>query len=121
LTSSENARLVEGFGSVDEVIDLDRAAYRRANLPDLIRQLFHLVRRLRRGRFALAVDFQGYGETAWLTRLTGAPHRWGNVYRWIRGWAYTRRVPRNHNVHPAEGNRLLLGQCGLRLTPARND
>ncbi len=120
LTSQENVRLLEGFGAVDEVIGVDRAAYRRWNLMATGGHAIRLLRQVRRGQFSLAVDFQGYGETALLTWLSGAPRRWGNVYRRTRGWAYTGRVLREHSVHPAEWNRSLLAICGLKLTPVRN-
>ena len=120
LTSKENVRLLEGFSPVDEVIGVDRAAFRRWNLMAMGGHSIRLVRQVRHGRFALAVDFQGYGETAFLTWLSGAPRRWGNVYRWTRGWTYTSRVPRDHNVHPGVWNRSMLAKCGLKLTPVRN-
>jgi ADP-heptose:LPS heptosyltransferase len=67
------------------------------------------------------VDFQGYGETAWLARLTGAPQRWGLAHRAGRGWAFTRRIEPDLNVHPAEWHRCLLKKCGLKLGPVRNE
>src|SRR5439155_17150496 len=121
LTSKDYAPLVEGFASANEVIALDRAAYRQWNLKVMGGHSIGLVRKLRRARLSLAVDFQGYGETALLTWLTGARRRWGCVHRRLRGWAYTDRVPRDSNLHPAEWNRALLAHCGLRLTPARNE
>ena len=73
LTSKENAPLLRGFSEVNEVISLDLAALRSGNPFRVLPELFGLLRRLRAGKFSLAVDFQGFGETAWLTRLTGAP------------------------------------------------
>src|SRR5439155_22629973 len=121
LTSEENAGIAGGFASVDEVIALDRAAYRRWNLKAMGEHSIRLLRQLRRGRFSLVVDVPGYGETALLTWLPGAPRRWGSGYRRTRGWAYTNRVPRDSNLHPAKWNRALLARCGLRLTPGRNE
>ena len=114
LTSKENAPLLRGFRAVNEVIPLDRAALRSGNPFKVVPELLGLLRRLRAGRFDLAVDFQGYGETAWLTRFTGAPRRWGSVYSPRRRWAYTRGVWRNSQIHPVEWNLSLLEQCGLR-------
>jgi ADP-heptose:LPS heptosyltransferase len=76
---------------------------------------------LRGGQFSLVVDFQGYGETAWLTRLTGAPRRWGSVYQRARAWAYTSGVTRNNQIHPVEWNLSLLEQCGLRPGKIANE
>ena len=80
-----------------------------------------MLRRLRGGKFSLAVDFQGYGETAWLTWLTGAPQRWGSVYSTGRKWAYTQGVTRNDNIQIADWNLSLLEQCGLKPGPIRNE
>ena len=90
LVSAENAPLLEGFREVDETIVLDRARYRSGNPLHILAETFTLFRRLRRGRFSLVVDFQGYGETAWLARLSGAPQRWASVHSTPRHWAYTR-------------------------------
>lgn len=113
LTSRENASLLEGFPEVNEIIPLDRAALRSGNPWKTGREFFGLLHRLRAGRFSVAVDFQGFGETAWLTRITGAPQRWGSVYGTGRSWAYTRGLVRNDHVHPAEWNLELLAGCGV--------
>jgi ADP-heptose:LPS heptosyltransferase len=84
-------------------------------------EAFCLFRRLRGGKFSLVVDFQGYGETAWLARLSGAPQRWGSVYSPGRRWAYTCGVTRNDNIHLADWNLSLLQQCGLRPVEIRNE
>ena len=121
LTSRENGALVSGFTAADEIITVDRAAFRRWNAGGILANTLGLVRRLHRARFDLVVDFQGYGETGWLTWLTRAPQRWGSVYRRGRGWAYTRGVWRDDRIHPADWNLSLLEQCGLRTGPVRNE
>src|SRR3974390_2072732 len=100
LVSAENAPLLEGFREVDETISLNRARYRSGNPLHILTETFTLFRRLRGGRFSLVVDFQGYGETAWLARLSGAPRRWGSIYGPGRRWAYTHGVTRNDRLHP---------------------
>ncbi len=121
LTSKENAPLLGGFRGVNEVIALDRAALRSGNPRRLLPEFFGLLRRLRAGNFDLVVDFQGNGETAWLTRITGARRRWGTVYNPGQGWAYTQRVERSKQIHPARGNLELLRQCGLNPGVPRNE
>ena len=121
LTSLENAPLLEGFREVDEIIALDRTRFRRGNPQAILSEAFSLFRRLRGGKYSLVVDFQGYGETAWLARLSGAPQRWGSVYSPGRRWAYTRGVTRNDNLHLADWNLSLLQQCGLRPVEIRNE
>src|SRR5271155_4755794 len=73
LTSRENLDLLRGFPEVDETIFLDREKLRGGNPLKVVREACGLLYRLRAGRFSLVLDFQGYGETAWLSRITGAP------------------------------------------------
>jgi ADP-heptose:LPS heptosyltransferase len=121
LTSAENASLLRGFREVNEVITLNRAVLRGGNPLKAAAEIFRLLQKLRAGKFSRVVDFQGYGETAWLTRLTGAPQRWGVVYSTGRSWAYTRRVARVEKIHPANGNLEMLRQCGLNLGVVQNE
>ena len=113
LTARENAPLLAGFQEVDEVLTLDRARFQSGNPGTILSEAFSLYRRLRRGKFSLVVDFQGYGETAWLAWLSGAPQRWGNVYGPGRRWAYTHGVTRNERIHHVDWYLSLLEQCGL--------
>lgn len=121
LTSKENTLFLQGFREVNEVIALDRAALRTGNPLKVLPEFFGLMRRLRAGKFSLVVDFQGYGETAWLARLTGAPQRWGSLYSTGRKWAYTRGVVRDDKIHPGEWNLSLLRQCGLKIGALKNE
>src|SRR5450432_1676285 len=120
-TSHENTSLLRGFSGVDEVIALDRAALRSGNPLRAAPNFFGMLRRLRAGKFDLVADFQGNGETGWLTRFTGARRRWGSVYNPGQGWAYTQRVARPRNVHPADTNLELLRQCGLAIGAPKNE
>ena len=121
LTSKENRPLIEGFRDVNEIIEIDRSIFHRGNPWSVLRETWSLLRRLRREKFSLAVDFQSFGETALLTWLTGAPERWGSVYQPVRGWAYTRRIKRNTSIHPGTDNLSLLQQCGLPVGRIRNE
>ena len=121
LVSKEHAPLLEGFREVNKVVALDRAVYRSGNLKAICAGTIDLVRQLRGENYSLAVDFQGYGETALLTWLTGAPQRWGNVYRKLRAWAYTGPVSRDDSQHPVDGNLSLLTRSGLQSTAVRNE
>lgn len=121
LTSEENASLLGGFQEVNRIIKLDRAALRSSHPLKVAVEFLGLLWRLRAGRFSLVIDFQGYGETAWLTWLTGASQRWGRVHRSKRGWAYTRPTKPGPAVHPAEAHLHLLQLCGLRVSTIRNE
>jgi ADP-heptose:LPS heptosyltransferase len=121
LTYAHNAPLLEGFRDVDEVIALDQGCFRRLNPAAIARETFTLLRRLRGGRFSLVVDFQGYGETAWLARWSSAAQRWGNLDHATRRWVYTGGTRRNLRIHPAEWNLSLLRECGLSSGTIRNE
>jgi ADP-heptose:LPS heptosyltransferase len=120
LTSNENAPLLAGFRAVNEVIPLDRAVLRSGNPLKIVPEFARLIHRLRAGKFSLVIDLQGYGETAWLTWLTGAPQRWGSVYVPGRAWAYTVGVRRDDSQHHAERSLAVLQAGGLKLTVPRN-
>ncbi len=121
LTSAENAALLRGFREVNEVIALDRAALRSRNPLNVLGEAAGLLRRLRGGKFSLVVDFQGYGETAWLTRLTGANERWGRPSKPGRKWAYTRALTEPARCHAAAAHLELLRHGGLNLGPVHNE
>ena len=121
LTSRENAPLLRGFSNIDEVIPLDRAAFQSGNLKTACATAVKLLRDLRRRKFSLAIDFQGYGETEFFSWWSGAPERWGCVYRPSRGWFYTRGVRRNNDIPIADWNLSLLRQCGFRVGEIRNE
>ncbi len=121
LTSKENAVLLRGFREVNEIITLDRAALRTGNPLKVVPEIFGLLKKLRAGKFSLVVDFQGYGETAWLARLTGAPQRWGVIYSTGRKWAYTHAVTRDDKMQVVDFYLSLLQQCGLKKSVPRNE
>lgn len=121
LTSQENAPLLRGFQNVDESITIDRDALRGSNPVQTAGGIFRLLRRLRAARFSLAVDLQGNGESAWLTRLVGAPQRWGVVHKSWRHWAYTQSVNRDLQIHAAEMHLELLRHCGLKSAAICNE
>ena len=113
LTSRENVALLAGFREVDEIIALDRNRLQRGRPGQILTEAFQLFRRLRRGAFSLAFDFQGFGETEWLAWWSGASERWGVVYQPGRGWSHTGISVRHPEVHPVEWNLDLLRAAGL--------
>ncbi len=121
LTALENAALVRGFSLVDDVLALDRQAFRQGRWLAGGRNILQLVTRLRREGLSHVLDFQGYGETAILTWLTGAPNRWGLLNRASRRWAFTKPVERNYGIHLADSNLALGLAAGLRPGVIRNE
>jgi ADP-heptose:LPS heptosyltransferase len=121
LVSKEHAQLLQGFADVDEIIPLDRNLFRTKNFTAWCADGIKFLRELRRKKFSRVIDFQGYAETEMLSWWSGAPERWGNVYQWGRGWAYTRCSARDWQTHPAEWNLKLLRDCGLDVGTARNE
>ena len=121
LTSRENSTLLKGFDGVDETVVLDRERLRSGNPFSTMSEFFKLLRRLRSGRFSLVVDFQNYGETAWLTRFTGAPRRWSSFDHPKRRWAYTYCLPDDAPLHPADAHLELLRHGGLSVGKIHNE
>jgi ADP-heptose:LPS heptosyltransferase len=121
LTTRENSELLRGFRDLDEAIALDRANFRSRNPLRVSGEFFRLLRRLRAGKFSLAVDLQGNGESAWLVRLTGARRRWGVIHKPGRRWAITQVVQRDGQVHAAEQHLELLQRGGLITESVRNE
>lgn len=111
LVRTSNALLLEGFSAVDEIITFDRADAKKP--LKTITSMTALIRRLRADEYDLIIDLQGYGETAWLSRLLGAPERWGSVYKENRRSAYTKGISRINKMHVIDWNLLLLKECGL--------
>ncbi len=79
---------------LDEVIVAPRARGVRGMLEDLT-----LGRRLRAGRYDLAIDFHGGPRASLLTWLSGAPERIGYEVAG-RSWMYTRPVARPRELRP---------------------
>jgi ADP-heptose:LPS heptosyltransferase len=121
LISKEYAPLLKGFREVNSTIELDRSRFRGLHPMRMLREAAWLIRQMRRERLRLAIDLQGYGETALLTWASGARERWGTVYRATRAWAYTGAVPRNTKIHPAEDYLQLLQKNAGISAPVRNE
>jgi ADP-heptose:LPS heptosyltransferase len=119
LTSPEFASLVKSFAVADEILTVDRARLKRFYHGGW-KELLNLWRGLSRTRYEMVVDFQSYGETAWLSWLTRAPQRWGLVHRPSRAWAYTRAVPRDEKAHPVDAQLQVLAEGGLETDPVEN-
>jgi ADP-heptose:LPS heptosyltransferase len=121
LTSAENESIVAGFTEVDEVFALDRKIFKQGKVLAMGAVTFDYLRRLRRGHFSLAIDFQCYAETATMAWLTHARQRWGyRIGGRLRRFAYTHSLPRPENLHPVDANLKLLTHFGLKPAPIRN-
>src|SRR4051812_16776872 len=114
LTSAENEAIVAGFSEIDEVLTLDRKIFKQGKVFAMAAKTSDLFRKLRRGHFSLAVDFQCYAETATMAWLTHAHQRWGyQIGGRFRRFAYTHSLPRPENLHPVDANLKLLTHFGL--------
>jgi heptosyltransferase-2 len=86
--------VVAGNPDLDEVIAVPRVRGWRRLAADVA-----LVRRLRRARYDVVIDFHGGPRASWLTWASGAPRRIGYDVAG-RGWHYTDRVPRPRALRP---------------------
>jgi lipopolysaccharide heptosyltransferase II len=102
---------------LDEVIVAPRGRGGRGVLDDLA-----LGRRLRDGRFDLAIDFHGGPRASLLTWLSGAPMRLGYEVA-FRSWMYTQRIARPRELrarHSVENQWDLLASLGIPPPPDRS-
>jgi len=88
------APIVVGNPHLDDVIVAPRARGLRGVRDDLA-----LGRRLRAGRYDVAIDFHGGPRASLLTWLSGAPVRIGYEIAG-RSWMYTRRIARPRELRP---------------------
>jgi heptosyltransferase-1 len=106
------APVLEGSPAISEVIPFDRGSIFGA---------LQCVRRLKRGNYTCAIDFQGLYKSSVLAMLSSAPRRIGFERGWVReaGAAvlYTERVTPSGR-HVAELNYSLAEKAGA-LRPAR--
>jgi ADP-heptose:LPS heptosyltransferase len=94
IVEEEAAAVVRGNPHLDEVIVATSPQARGRLRADLA-----LVRRLRAGRYDLAIDFHGGPRASLLSWLSGAPQRIGFEVAG-RSWMYTTRVPRPRALRP---------------------
>ena len=94
IVEEEAAAVVRHNPHLDAVI-----VARSPHAPGRLRADIALIRRLRRERYDLAIDFHGGPRSSMLTWLSGAPTRIGYEVAG-RSWMYTTRVPRPRALRP---------------------
>jgi ADP-heptose:LPS heptosyltransferase len=94
LVEEQAAAVVRDNPHLDEVIVVCNPRAKGRLRADLA-----LIRRLRRNRYDLAIDFHGGPRSSVLTWLSGAPRRVGYEVAG-RSWMYTTRVPRPRALRP---------------------
>ena len=94
IVEEEAAAVVRHNPHLDTVI-----VARSPHAPGRLRADIALVRRLRRERYDVAIDFHGGPRSSMLTWLSGAPTRIGYEVAG-RSWMYTTRVPRPRALRP---------------------
>lgn len=118
--------ILSGNPDLDHVVPVDTRLWRRefrrpTGAQAVIVKVRGLVRRLRAGRFDVALDLQGLWKSGVITILTRAPVRVGFARRWCREAAsalFTNRhvaVPPDA-VHVVDANLALLGALGMDRT-----
>ena len=94
VVEEEAAAVVHGNPHLDEVIVASSP-----HAPGRLRADLALIRKLRRERYDLAIDFHGGPRSSLLTWASGAPTRIGYEVAG-RSWMYTTRVPRPRALRP---------------------
>lgn len=105
LVEEMSADIVAGSPCLDEVLVIPRARWKQGRLksPKVWGEYLSFLRDLRRRRFDVTLDLQGYAKSALFALATGAPYRLG--WRQMRDASYlvSRPLPtRNESVHRVE-------------------
>jgi ADP-heptose:LPS heptosyltransferase len=92
LVEPDSAGVVEAAGVVDEIVVFPRRdlmeSWRAGDGLSLARQGLGFLRRLRARRFDLTLDFHGILKSGLLSRLSGAPLRYGHARGVVREGAF---------------------------------
>ncbi len=105
LTETVPARLLHGNPHIDRIITRNR--------QDGLKQSVKLVQKLRQAKFDLVIDFFCNPRSAWLSFLTGAPHRIAAHHAWRSWWyTYTPKIE-GGTGYAAEHNLALLRAIGV--------
>ena len=93
VVSRSCAAILEGHPQLDEVIIFERQDWAGWRMGAGAMGLVRLIKRLRRGKFDVALDLQGLFRSGLMTRLSGARVRVGFANaREMAGLAYNRKV-----------------------------
>ena len=109
------AGVIEGHPQLDEVIVFEREAWGWGRVWGASVGLVRLIRRLRAGRYDVALDLQGLLRTGLMTRLSGAKLRMGFANARELAWlGYNRRVEvPTAEMHAVERYMLFVRELGI--------
>lgn len=79
-----SAEVLRGNLLIDELIEIDTRSIRRQPLDDLLGEIRTQTRGLRRGKYDIAIDFQGLLKSAAVAKLSGARRRFGFARKALR-------------------------------------
>lgn len=114
LTDSRWTQALEGLEVIDEVVGLDRAALRRLSPSAMVSTAAALGRGVLGARWDVAVDLQGFAETAWVVAASRAPVRVGRRVRADRRRWFTHWIDTPHGPdHMTAGHHDTLVRAGL--------
>lgn len=93
LVNEKESRLIEHFPLIDRIIPVKSVPRRGLNFPRYIAATVRLMRKVRRERFDIVIDFIGNPRSAQITFLSRAKMRIGRRVG-LRSLAYNRRITR---------------------------
>lgn len=100
---------------------IDRQLYLRHNLTEILRETRKILKSIKNEKFDLVVDFQGFGETALITWLSGTESRWGFPRSDFRKRFYNFYLQQVKSQHAIEHNIELLETAGLKTVEVKNN
>lgn len=122
LTAPQNKPVFTGFPAVERFITFDRKIFKTRHIRQIWQHSTELYRELASEKYDLVIDYQGAGETAFLSYLTGAPERLGfikNKHK-TRSRFYTHCTEHDDCHHRIDQSVNLLTHYGLEPAPVNN-
>ncbi|MDD3324704.1 MAG: hypothetical protein PHN38_06255 [Sulfurospirillaceae bacterium] len=102
LCDSANSDIAKNSGGlIDEVFCVNRSVFRKKKFLGMLKEIFRLFA-LRKESYDLIIDFQNFGETAFITHICKAKEKRGAPKKKNKETAYTTIVPRDESGHRSQ-------------------
>lgn len=102
LCDSANSDIAKNSGGlIDEVFCVNRSVFRKKKFLGMLKEIFRLFA-LRKESYDLIIDFQNFGETAFITHICKAKEKRGAPKKKNKEYAYTTIVPRDESGHRSQ-------------------
>lgn len=102
LCDSANQDIAKNSGGlIDDVLTINRGVFKAKKFFAILKEIAKLFS-LRKKQFDLVIDFQNFGETAFITHFCRAQEKRGAPKKKNKEYAYTTIVPRDERGHRSQ-------------------